>query len=251
MSGKSDNSKVALITGGSRGIGKAIALKLANDGINDIIINYVQDADSAKITADEICKLGARCITVQANLVYPQEIAQLFSRIRESYDHLDILVHSAAFGAFKPIHKIKPNQWNMSMDINAKAFLLCVQHSLDLMKDGVAIAISSLGSQKAIPNYGVIGVTKSALESVIRQLAMELAPTGIRINGVAGGFVETGSIKHFPDYEKMVNKVIENTPAGRIGQPIDIANVVSFLVSDSAGWMYGQTIIADGGFSLL
>jgi len=251
MSERTYTDKVALVTGGTRGIGKAVALKLVHDGIRDIIINYVQDDDSAKVTTNEIQKLGARCIAVRANLVYPQKIVELFSHIRESYGRLDILVHCAAFGAFKPLHKIKPNQWNLSMDINARAFLLCVQQSLELMKEGVVIAVSSLGSQKAVPNYGVIGVTKAALESVIRQLAMELAPKGIRINGVAGGFVKTGSSKQFPEYEGLVMKVIENTPAGRLGQPEDIADVVSLLVSDNARWMHGQTVIADGGFSLL
>jgi enoyl-[acyl-carrier protein] reductase III len=250
MSEQPNDGKVALVTGGSRGIGKAVALQLARDGVTDIIINYVQDDDSANATADEIRGMGIRCLSIRANLVYPQEIAELFNRIRESYNRLEILVHCAAFGAFKPLHKIKPNQWNMSMDINARAFLLCVQHSLKLMKQGVAIAVSSLGSQKAVPNYGAIGVTKAALESVIRQLAMELAPNGIRINGVAGGFVETDSIKHFPGYEEMIGNAVAKTPAGRIGRPEDIANVVSLLVSDRAGWMHGQTIIADGGFSL-
>ena len=251
MSERSDNGKVALVTGGSRGIGKAVSLKLIRDGISDIIINYVQDDDAAKVTADKIQSIGGRCLTIRSNLAYPQEIVELFSRIRESYNCLDILVHCAAFGAFKPLYKIKPNQWNMSMDINARAFLLCIQHSLKLMKEGVVVAVSSLGSKQAIPNYGAIGVTKAALEAVIRQLAMELAPKGIRINGVAGGFVETDSVKHFPGYEELVKKVIENTPAGRLGQAEDIAAIVSLLVSDRAGWMHGQTVIADGGFSLL
>ncbi|MBU8934742.1 MAG: SDR family oxidoreductase [candidate division Zixibacteria bacterium] len=251
MSEQPDNDKVALLTGGSRGIGRAIALRLVHDGINNIIINYVQDDDAAKVTTDKIHSIGGRCLTVRANLAYPQEIVELFSRIRESYDCLDILVHCAAFGAFKPLHKIKPNQWDMSMDINTRAFLLCVQHSMELMKKGVVVAVSSLGSKRAVPNYGAIGVSKAALEAVIRQLAMELAPRGIRINGVAGGFIETDSIKHFPGYEELIAKVVESTPAGRLGQPEDIADVVSLLVADRAGWMHGQTVIADGGFSLL
>ena len=250
MRQRAGDGKVALITGGSRGIGKAVALRLASDGIKNIIINYLQDDDSANATADELRDSGANCMTVRANLAYPQEIVELFDQIRKSYDHLDILVHSAALGAFKPLHKIKTNQWDLSMDINARAFLHCVQLCQELMTEGVVIAISSLGSRRAVPNYGAIGVSKAALEAVVRQLAMELAPTGIRINGVAGGFVETDAIKQFPGYEAMIEKVIAATPAGRLGQPTDIADVVSLLVSDRAGWIHGQTIVADGGLSL-
>ena len=250
MGDESGSDNVALITGGSRGIGRAVALKLASDGIMNIAINYVQDDESAEIAAKGIRDLGARCMTVRANLVNPREIDELFDRIRETYGRLDILVHCAALGAFKPLHKIKANQWDLSMNINTRAFLLCVQHLSELTERGVAVAVSSLGSRKAIPNYGAIGATKAALEAVIRQLAMELAPRGIRINAVAGGFVETDSVRKFPGYEDMVRTVVQHTPVGRLGKPDDIADAVSLLISDRAGWIHGQTIIADGGFSL-
>jgi len=245
-----NKSKVALITGGSRGIGKAISLQLVKDGYSDIIINYVQDDNSAKSTEIEIKNTGCNCIIIKSNLAYPEEIDRLFNIIKKNYNHLDTLVHSAAFGAFKPLYKIKPNQWDLTMNINTRSFLICVQHAITMMNKGVIIAISSLGSSFAIPNYGVIGVSKAALEAVVRQLAMELAHTGIRINGVSGGFVETESISKFPNDDKLKYNAINNTPVGRLGKPQDIANIVSLLISDQAEWMQGQTIIADGGFSL-
>lgn len=251
MSEQPDNDKIALVTGGSRGIGKAVALQLARDGVTDIIINYVQDDDAANATADEIRAVGGRCLPVRANLAYPQTIAELFDPIRESYNRLDILVHCAALGAFKPTIDIKPNQWDISMNVNARSFLLCVQRALPLMKGSSIVAVSSLGSRRAIPNYGAIGASKGALESLVRQLAFELAPRGIRVNAVAGGLVETESTGRFPNADEMRDYIRHRTVAGRLGQPEDIADVVGFLVSPAARWLYGQIIIADGGLSLL
>lgn len=240
-----------LITGGTRGIGRAVALNLADVHNPTLILNYAQDDKSAIKTVDEITALGASCVLVKANLNFPREIDRMFEEISKVTNQLDAYIHCAALGAFKPTRSIKANQWDLSMNINARSFLLCAQKVLPLMKTGSIVAISSLGSQKVVPNYGAIGPSKAALESLVRYLAAELAPRGIRVNCVSGGFIATESIKMFPDSENLTEKIRLHTPAGRIGQPEDIAQVVAFLISPAAEWIYGQTIVADGGFSLI
>ncbi len=242
---------VALVTGGSRGIGRAIALRLATAGAQTIIVNYLQNDAEAEKTRRLIEAQHARCILAKANLLYPDEIDKLFETVKANVDHLDCLIHCAALGAFKPLREIKPNQWDLTMNINARGFLQCAQKSAALMKEGNIVAISSLGSIRAVPNYGAMGPTKAALESIVRYLAVELAPAGIRVNAVTGGFVETDSIQKFPEADRLIQEAISRTPAKRLGTPEDIAEVVMFLLSPTARWIYGQTIVADGGLSLL
>lgn len=245
------NELTALITGGTRGIGRAVSLRLAAAGAHTVIVNYLQNEAEAEKTAGLIEKQGSRPVLARANLLYPEEIEKLFETVKKNVEKIDVFVHCAALGAFKPLREIKPNQWDLTMNINARGFLLCAQKVLPMMKEGSIVAISSLGSRRAVPNYGAMGPTKAALETIIKYLAVELAPAGVRVNGIAGGFVETDSIKAFPDSEKLIEEVAARTPAKRIGTPEDIADVVMFLVSSSARWIYGQTIVVDGGFSLL
>ena len=241
----------ALVTGGSRGIGRAISLQLAHSVAKTVFVNYVQNDEEAKKTRELVEQNGSKCILVKANLLIPKEIDDLFEKIKSTEETLDILIHCAAINAFKPLNQIKPNQWDMIMNVNAKAFLLCVQNAVPLMKHGKIVAISSLGSQKVIPNYGAMGPTKAALESIIKYLAVELAPAGIRVNGVSGGLIETESIKNFPDSEHLIQETVLRTPAKRLGTSDDIAQTVMFLISPAAEFVYGQTIIVDGGLSLL
>lgn len=245
-----NKNKVALICGGSRGIGRAISLALADRGIGTIVINYLQDDLAAAQTMSEVEARGAVCFLERANLAFPQEIDALFERVKLHCEQIDLFIHAAAYGAFKPLADVKPNQWDLSMAINARSFLQCVQRCLPIMREGKVIAISSLGSQSAVPNYGAIGASKAALEAVVRQLAMELGPRGILVNGVSGGFVQTESISKFPDYQQMIDRAVAGTPSGRLGTPSDIANVVMLLISPEAAWIQGQVIVADGGFSL-
>lgn len=244
------NRRTVLITGGTRGIGHAVAMRLVDDGFNTVIANYCQDEESAAETKTDLERLGATCYLNRANLVFPTEIEGMFDRINKDCSRIDAFVHCAALGAFKPLSKVKPNQWDLSMAINARAFLHCIQKCRPLMKDGSVVAISSLGSHMALPNYGAIGPSKAALEAVVRQLAMELGSSGIRINAVAAGFIESRAISIFPHFEDLKSLIIKNTPAGRIGKPEDVADIVAFLVSRDARWIQGQVIFADGGFSL-
>ncbi|MSR77917.1 MAG: SDR family oxidoreductase [Candidatus Omnitrophica bacterium] len=250
---KPHQGKTALITGSSRGIGKATALRLAEMGAN-IVINYVRDEGAAHQTLKTIEALGVQAIAVQANVGDPKDIDALIQTVNQKFAGIDILIHNAALGAFKPVHKLRMNQWDLSFEINTKAFLLLTQGVLPFMEkkgSGHILTVSSLGSHHYIPNYGAIGPSKAALESLVRYLAVELAPKGIHVNCVSGGLVDTDALKSFPDYEKFKETVLKQTPAGRIAAPDDIAKVIAFLTSNEADWICGQTLIADGGLSLI
>jgi enoyl-[acyl-carrier protein] reductase III len=247
------NNQVALITGASRGIGRAIALRLADMGAN-IVVNYVRNQEAAEETAKAITQKGVKAITFQANVGDPKAIDELVKHTVVQLGAVDIVVHSAALGAFKPVHLLKVNQWELSLDTNAKAFYILAQKTIPLMHQrgsGSIIGISSLGSHRIIPNYGAIGVSKAALETLVKYLAFELAPKNIRVNCISGGLVDTDALKFFPGYDLFKEEVVKRTPAGRIGQPEDLAKVVGFLVSPDAGWIVGQTIVVDGGLSLI
>ena len=245
--------KVALITGASRGIGRAIANRLADDGVN-IAVNYLQNDAAAKTTVEELLAKGVQAAAFQTNVGDFDAHQALLDNVLKTFGTIDILVHNAALGAFKPVHKLKMNQWDLSFNINTKAFLVLAQKVLPIMeakKEGSIIAISSLGAHRFIPNYGAIGISKAALESTVRYLGVELMPKGIRVNGVSGGLVDTDALKSFPFFEAFKQEVLKRTPAGRIGKPEDLARVVAFLCSPESSWIVGQMIIADGGLSLI
>lgn len=252
MSRKLEN-KIALITGASRGIGRAIALRLAELGAH-IVLNYVRNEEAAAQTAKELSKYGVEVLPVQANVGDPEAISSLVQAAFDRFGGVDILVHNAALGAFKPVHQLRLNQWDLSLDINAKAFLLLTQKVLPSMEkkgSGTVLAISSLGAHRFIPNYGAIGISKAALETLVKYLGVELAPKGIRVNCVSGGLVDTDALKSFPDYENLKKKVVAQTPAGKIGQPDDLARIAAFLTLPESSWIIGQTVVADGGLSLI
>jgi enoyl-[acyl-carrier protein] reductase III len=246
-------NKVALITGASRGIGRAIAMQLASMGAH-VAVNYARNEDAAQDTVKTLSGYGVKTFPIQANVGDPIAIDNLVQAVLQELGDIDILIHNAALGAFKPVHKLKLNQWELSMDVNTKALFLLTQKVLPSMEkkgQGTIIAISSLGAHRFIPDYGAIGISKSALETLIKYLAVELAPKGIRVNCVSGGPIDTDAMRSFPHYEELKKEIIRRTPAGRIGQPEDLASVVGFLVSPESNWIYGQTLVADGGLSLI
>ena len=246
------HKKIALITGASRGIGRAIAETFAGEGA-DIVLNYLRNEEAARETEKILTNLGVRVLTLQANVGNPKEAEALVDSAGKKFGKIDILVHNAALGAFKPVSQLRVNQWDLSLDVNAKALLVLTQAALPFMEKegGSIIALSSLGSKRYIPSYGAIGISKAALETLVRYLAVELAPKKIRVNAVSGGLVDTDAIRSFPQQETFKKEVLHRTPAGRIGKPEDLARVVSFLASENANWIYGQTLVADGGLSLI
>ncbi len=242
--------KVALITGGSRGIGRAITLKLASLGA-DVAINYFRRSSQAEIVAEECRALKVRAITLKANVGEPEKIDSLFQEIKAHFGKLDILVNNAASGTPRPALELDAKAWDWSMDINARAFLLCAQRAVSLMpQGGKMVSISSLGSRMVMPVYTSVGVSKAALEALTRYLAIELAPKGICVNGVAAGAVESEALKLYANQQNLPFMSVQKTPAGRMVLPEDIANLVAFLCSDEAYMIRGQIITIDGGFSV-
>lgn len=242
--------KLALVTGSGRGIGRAIALKLASQGA-DIIVDFFRHRESAEQTARDIEALGAKAEVVRANVGDAAKIDELFDMIGNKFGHLDILINNAASGVGRPLVDIDVKAWEWTMDINVRACLLCAQRAAKLMegRGGKIVSISSLGSRFVLPNYTVVGVSKAALEALTRYLAIELAPRGICVNAVAASAVETEALK-FYFKEGLVKDNRQATPAGRMVQPEDVANVVAFLCSEEAFMVRGQTIIVDGGTSI-
>ena len=241
--------QVALVTGGARGIGKAIALELASRGV-DIAFNYFRSHDVAVETQSEIEDLGVRCLRMKAHLGERARIVEIFARVKNEYGRLDILVNNAASGVQRSAAELDEKHWDWTMDINAKAPWLCAIEASKLMVDGGTIVnLTSEGSRRVLPNYFSVGSSKAALEAVTRYLAVELAPAGIRVNAVSGGYVETGALEHFPNREEML-EAGRRTPAGRMVSSEDIAKIVAFLCGDEAQMIRGQVIVVDGGATL-
>jgi enoyl-[acyl-carrier protein] reductase III len=244
------SGKVALVTGGTKGIGKSVALKLAELGA-DVVVNYLRSRNAADETIDELKALGSDALAIRANIGRHDKMPKIFDEIKEKYGKLDILISNAALGLFTPAMDITDKAWHLSMDTNAEAFLHCVRLSRDLMPDGGKIvALSSLGTSRYIDGYAAIGASKAAIETLTRYFAWELAVKHINVNTVSGGFIDTDALKVFPTYQKMVDEVVRRTPFGRIGNPEEVADVVVFLCTEKAKWITGQILIVDGGYSL-
>lgn len=248
-----NQKKLALVTGGGRGIGRAISLELARQGA-DVVLTYVRHPDEAERTAADLRALGVQAETQRANVADEAHIRALFDRVGEAYGRLDILVNNSASGVNRPATELASKHWDWTLNVNARAAWLCASAALPLMKacgGGAIVSISSLGASRVMRDYFLVGVSKAALEAVTRYLAVELAPHGVRVNAVSGGLVETDALKSFAWGQDVIDQTVARTPAGRMAEPEDIARVVAFLCSDAAAMIRGQTIVVDGGFSLL
>ena len=239
----------ALVTGGSSGIGRAIALELAEQGV-DIVFNYIRGHEDARKTQQDIQSKGVRCEIIKANLAESSGIEILFDFISEKFQQLDILINNAATGINKPASELKEKHWDWVMSVNARAPWLCAIKASELMVNGGSIInISSLGATKVIDDYFSVGVSKSALESITRYLAVEMAPKGISVNAVSGGLVHTDALNSFARQSQMMDKG-KRTLVDRLVLPEEIAKVVVFLCTPSASMIRGQVIVVDGGLSL-
>jgi enoyl-[acyl-carrier protein] reductase III len=234
------------VTGGSRGIGKAIALRFARAGVRRVAIGYLRGDRAAEETAGELRAAGAEPTLVRGNITSQRVLAQV-----ADLGAIDALVHNAATGVIRPALETEPKHWDWTLTANARALLDLARATAPNMPSGSSIvAVSSLGSIRVLENYSLVGTSKAALESLVRYLAVELAPRGIRVNAVSAGVVETGALEHFPNREQMLEDGRRRTPAGRLVEPEDLAGVVEFLCSPAAEMIRGHTLIVDGGFSL-
>jgi enoyl-[acyl-carrier protein] reductase III len=240
--------KSVLVTGGSRGIGKGIALRFAELGAAKVAISYLRNDAAAEETAEEIRQHGAEAQLLRGNVGDPKKAVGLL----EEAGSVDVLVSNAATGVIRPALEVEERHWDWTLNANARALLTLARHAAPRMEPGSAIvAITSLGSQRVLDSYALVGVSKAALEALVRYLAVELAPSDIRVNAVSAGLVETGALAYFPDRDRMLDWYAGRTPAGRLVSPADVAEVVCFLASPAAGMIRGQTLIVDGGYSIL
>jgi enoyl-[acyl-carrier protein] reductase III len=247
------DGKVALITGSSRGIGRALACTLARGGAS-IVINFKKNADMADKTRADVEQAGGRAITVQADVEEPAEIDRLFDAAAEAYGRLDFFVCNAAATSFKPIMELRQHHLDRSYAMNVRAFVLGAQRAVRLMTgSGRIVALSGYGSMRAYPAYANLGSGKAAIEAWVRYMAAEFAPLGINVNAVNGGIISSDSSDYYYSVPGMapLDDVLPKIPKRRMGKVQEIADVAAFLLAPASEYITGQTIVADGGLSIV
>ena len=245
------DGKTALVTGASRGIGRACAKRLAEAGA-DVVVNYLTSQSAAREVAAEIQSLGRRAAVVRADVSEPEDIQSMVDFVKEHFGKLDIIVSNAASGGFRPAMDATVRHFAATMETNVLPLLTLMQNARDLLKRAEGrskvIALSSHGSHRALPHYALIGASKAALESLVRHLALEMGDQGVNVNCVLAGLVETDSTRGFPGSEQLFAAVTQRQmTSGRALTTSDIANAVLFLASDLSDLVQGQTLIVDGG----
>jgi enoyl-[acyl-carrier protein] reductase III len=245
------DGKTALVTGAARGIGRAISERLASAGCS-VCINYYNSSDEADSLVSALESKGVRAFAVQANVSDPASVKEMIDELRKQFDQLDILVSNAASGVLKPAMKMTTKHWRWCLETNALALNHLVREAHPLMKPGSRVlALSSLGSHRAIPDYAFIGASKAALESLVRSLSLELAPQGISVNTISAGAVDTDALKYFPDRERMLREAEAKNLLGRPLTPDDVAAAAYLLCLPEAEAIRGQTIVVDAGYSIV
>jgi enoyl-[acyl-carrier protein] reductase III len=246
--------KVALVTGASRGIGRGVALALAEAGA-DVIVHYARKTSMAQGVVTEIQALGRRAIAVKANFAEREKINAMLDHIEDIFGGCEIFVANAATGGFRPILETSDKHWDWTMDVNARSILHCVRRLTPYMQRqgwGRVVTITSLGGVRVVPNYSAVGLSKSVVESLTRYLAVELAPKGIIVNAISPGLVDTDALSNIDvDLPSTLDYVRRRNPTRRLVTPQDVGKVATFLCTEAAEMIVGQTLYVDGGFSLL
>ncbi len=240
--------KVAVVTGASKGIGAAIAEKLAENGAA-VIVNYATSAGQAEAVVQRIKSRGGKAKAVQADVSKPAAAKKLVEAALAEFGRVDILVNNAGVYEFRSLSEIEEAHFDRMFDLNVKGLLFTTQAAANAFdgNGGSVINISSLASQLAIPQSSVYSATKAAVDSVTRTLAAELGPRNILVNSILPGPVETEGTRAMAEWDDVRANFLPRTPLGRIGQPDDIASVALFLASDEARWVTGQVIPVAGG----
>jgi enoyl-[acyl-carrier protein] reductase III len=243
--------RVALVTGSSRGIGRACAIRLAEAGA-DVVTNYVTSRAAAEDTALEVVARGRRAWIVKADVSEEEDVRSMVEFIAAEIGRLDVIVSNAASGGFRPLLEATSRHFQATMNLNVMALVHLVQAAMPLLErsEGRAkvIAISSHGSQIALPNYGLVGTSKAAIESIARHLALEIGDRGVNVNVVKSGLVETDSTRRFPNAERMfAERQAKTMTGGRMLTADDVADAVAFLASPLSDMVQGEVLTVDGG----
>lgn len=242
--------KVAIVTGSSRGIGKACALRLAKDGFT-VVINYSHSESEAKNVLNEIESFGGSGMIYRADVSKLDEVKTMMRDVSKTYGQIDVLVNNAGIVRDEYLLMLNPETLDKCFDLNVKGYFYCAQQAVLKMfrkKSGVVINMSSVSGILALAGQSVYSATKGAVNSLTQTMAKELAPYGIRVNAVAPGFIETEMLNALSDEKKQ--EYLNAIPMHRLGTVEDVANVVSMLASDAASYITGQIITVDGGISL-
>ncbi len=247
------HGQVALVTGASRGIGRATALRLAAAGA-DVVVHCLTSRRAAREVAAAVQALGRRSAVVRADVGEARDVAAMVGFVRERFGRLDVVVSNVASGGFRPLLETTRRQRVAAMDVNVWALVELAREARGLLSRGPGrarlIALSSHGARRPLAGYGLVGATKAALESVVRQLALELGPAGVNVNAVLAGLVETDSTRALPDAESLFRAAREGNLAGRELRAADVADAVLFLASPLADQVQGQVLVVDGGTGL-
>ena len=239
-------SKVAIITGSSRGIGAAIAQKVASNGIN-VVINFTSDEAGAAKTLELVRASGSDGLCLKADVTKKDQVTTMFQKAKEKFGRIDYLVNNAGILTYSPIADLSEEDFDRMFAINVKGTLFCCQLACQHMEDGGSIVnVSSSTTMYMLPNYGCYVASKGAVEQLTRSLSREVASRGIRVNVVSPGPVDTELFRAGKSDEQ-IKRFEQLSAFNRLGQPEDIANVVAFLLSDDSKWMTAQNVRANGG----
>lgn len=242
--------KVALITGASRGIGRACAVRLAADGYT-VVINYSRSEAEALAALEEIRAAGGDGMICKADVSNPEEVREMVTLVDKTYGQIDLLVNNAGVVKDEYLLMMNPDTLDKCLSLNVKGYFFCAQAVALKMfrkKRGVILNMSSVSGELALAGQSVYSATKGAVNSMTRVLAKELSPKGIRVNAIAPGFIETDMIRALPEEKKA--EYLANIPLRRFGKAEEVAAAVSALASDAFSYMTGQIVTLDGGISL-
>ena len=243
--------KLSLVTGGSKGIGRAISLGLAKES-SDILFTYFRDKKSALKTKEDIVSLGVNCDIIKINLSDISSVEDMVDLIKNKYKKIDFLINNAATGINKPSKNLTEKHWDFVINTNSKAPWIIIKKLSEIMTNGRSIInISSLGSVRVLSNYFSVGISKSALENITRYLSIELSSKGIKVNSISPGIIKTEALDSFPEGSDVRNPEIYQTPAGKPLEAENVSDLVNFLCSEESDMIRGQNIIIDGGQSLI